>query len=203
MKSRLQLLCGDLRTRILRGAGLSLILLGICQPFFATTLRPLNLEELASKAGDIVSGRCIAVEREPRATHSLPIVKVTVRVDRRLKGKAERVLTFRMVAPGDTDSPGSPSFGVPRFAPGEDVILFLYPPGRSGLTSPVGLGQGKFRRIKGKDGREVAVNEFGNRPLFHHLSRQAEKRIGEARKNHGNGAVVSSDLLRMVEELVP
>jgi hypothetical protein len=32
-----------------------------------------------------------------------------------------------------------------RYRPGERVMLFLYPPSRLGLTSPVGGGAGQFR----------------------------------------------------------
>ena len=169
----------------------------------ATTLRPLNLEELTRKAGTIVVGRCTAVEQVGHPRHRTPMTKVTIRVDRSLKGRSGKTLIFRMASQAGSGASDSGAVGVPRFRPDEDLILFLYPESRSGLTSPVGLGQGKFTRVKGKDGREIAVNEFSNRPLFRDFSPGAAKKLGRgARGRDKGGPVPSSELVQWVEALV-
>ena len=160
-------------------------LLGGGEPTWATTVRPLNLEQLTARAGHIVVGRCISVRDLPQTAHGMPVREVTIRVDRALKGGSGPTLTFRMVAPDDSDADLR---GVPRFRPGEDLLLFLYPTGRSGLTSPVGLGQGKFVRRMGKHGGEESVNAFGNSSVL----------PGErGREGHR-----TADLVRAIEELV-
>ncbi|HEU5182228.1 MAG TPA: hypothetical protein VFW45_15695, partial [Candidatus Polarisedimenticolia bacterium] len=105
--------------------------------------------------------------------------------------------------PEGLSAPGAEA--TPGFHEGEKVVLFLYPESRSGLTSPVGLGQGKFLRVSGKDGKEIAVNGFGNRGLLHGMSPRAVERLGSLGKGdpHRPDRLTSDDLLRMVQELTP
>jgi hypothetical protein len=46
------------------------------------------------------------------------------------------------------------------FAKGERAVLFLYGENARGLTSPVGLGQGRFTVFEDKQGRKLAMNGF-------------------------------------------
>jgi hypothetical protein len=78
---------------------------------------------------------------------------------------------------------------------GEDVVLFLYGDSGSGLTSPVGFGQGKFRIVKDKSGREIALNATGNRTLFRGLSKGAETRLARDRKSWKGWSDVPPDAL--------
>lgn len=185
-----------------RMGSLFAILILACGFLPATTLRTLNLEEMTRKAGRIVIGRCVSVDRLTHPKLGIPVEKVTLRLERSLKGRGGRTLVFQTPAGGD--SAGAP--GVPRFVPGEKLILFLYPESRSGLTSPVGLGQGKFVRRTGKDGKEIALNGFGNRSLLTGLSAQGSKKLG-LEKSQGHDDRVprlgSEDLIRMIEELGP
>ena len=174
----------------------------IAAPVFASTVRPLNLEEMTRKAGDIVVGRCVSVEKDSSRAAGPPVVKVTIRVDQKLKGNADKLLTFRMLAAPDPASSDLGTPGVPHFQRGEDVMLFLYPASRSGLTSPVGLGQGKFKRVKDKSGTEMMINEFGNRSLFKSLSPAAEKKLSHTHADKEKRAIPSLDLIEMVQELV-
>ncbi len=172
----------------------------------ATTLRPLNLEDLTRKAGRIVVGRCISVEKVTHPKLGIPVEKVTLRVERMLKGRGGRTLTFQVASAAGGDLAGAGVAGIPRFRAGEKLLLFLYPEGRSGLTSAVGLGQGKFLRRPDKNGKEVAVNGFGNRSLLKGLSAQAAKKIGvdeSVRHKDRLDRFPSADLIRMVEELAP
>lgn len=142
----------------------------------ATTLRALNIEELTSRADRIVAGRVLGVDLEEGPHRAGAVARVTLEVERALKGPAGRRLVFRTLAPsGGGDRIVS---GLPGFVPGEEIVLFLYPDSRSGLTSPVGFGQGKFRILQGKGGTRAALNAFGNRGLFMDLSPAAQERLG-------------------------
>jgi hypothetical protein len=52
---------------------------------------------------------------------------------------------------------------------GGEVLLFLNRPTPIGLTSPVGLEQGRFRVAKSSTGKSLAVNGNGNSGLFNGL----------------------------------
>ena len=71
---------------------------------------------------------------------------------------------------------GRPS--VPVVREGEEVVLFLYGASDLGLTSPVGLGSGRFRVVRDKQGKRLAINDFGNATLMEGLSPGARLRVG-------------------------
>jgi hypothetical protein len=155
-----------------------LVLGGFATSVQASRVRQLNIEQITQKAARIVSGRCVdlRVERDPGL--GVTITRVTLEVEQALKGPAASRLEFHML--GDGRRPAT--FGVvggSRFAPGDDVVVFLYGESAVGLSSPVGLGQGKFTKSRlRKDGRPLMRNGFGNRTLFEDLSPRAQQRIG-------------------------
>ena len=148
------------------------------RPLDAGQVRPVGLEEMARRAERIFSGRCVGTRVEPDPQLGLDVTQVTFAVDRAIKGVAGRTLTVRVlgasVAPGAT---GREGFDALRFAPGERVVLFLYADSALGLTSPVGLGQGKFSVFKDKTGRDMAVNALGNRNLLGGRASESRARL--------------------------
>jgi hypothetical protein len=162
----------------------------------ATRVLPVSLEELSQRAGKVFSGRCVATETVFDESLGMKITQVTFEVDRVVKGEADSTVTIRMLG----EDSGVP--GLPRFETGEDVILFLYDDSRLGLTSPVGMLQGKFRVHTDKNGEKLATNGTGNRGLFQNLSIEAQERLGpavERWKTHDS--IEPAALLEMVEEL--
>ena len=171
-------------------------------PGHATRIRPLNIEELTRKASRIVSGRCISVEIVEDADLGKQVTRVTIDVSRAIKGHAGSTLTFRMLGNGTPAGSGTGPVGLPRFKPGEEVILFLYGDSRAGLTSPVGFGQGKFVKVHNDKGDSLAINEFGNRTLFRELSPQAAERLQQTLPAGARGQAVSADeLIDLIESL--
>lgn len=168
----------------------------------ASRVRPMNLEEMAVRAGRIFRGTCTAVETARDPDSALDVARVTFRVERLVKGEAAESLTIRMLA--DPDGAGAASAGsrAAPFRPGERVVLFLYGESRSGLTSPVGLGQGKFTIVEDKDGREVALNGFDGEVLFRGLSPAASAKLGGwAARRRGREGISPDALLDMAEAL--
>jgi len=154
------------------------LLLALMSPARASLVRPVNLEELARSAAKIVHGRCVDVAVETDPSLGQAVTRVTIAVTRQVKGRDGRRLTFRVLGDREerADEPRSED-GVPRFRRGEELILFLYGESRSGLTSPVGFGQGKFAVRTDKRDRRLAVNARSNEGLLRNLSPGAEERV--------------------------
>lgn len=109
------------------------------KPLQPPDIRVLPLRRsLTLQSGYIFSGTVKAVERlPPRANGSVAVMQITFNVDQGLRGtRTGQTLVIREWAglwqAGD------------RYRPGERVMLFLYPPSRLGLTSPVGGAAGRF-----------------------------------------------------------
>jgi hypothetical protein len=172
---------------------------------FASQVRPLNLEEMVQRSGRIFSGRCVQVRvAEDPGTHQRATF-VTFAVDRTVKGGGPPRVTIKIL--GEQGWPGKRETGIegaPRYMEGEEVVLFLYGDSRSGFTSPVGFGQGKFSVVRDKNGQRLALNEFGNRGLLERLSPRAEERLkGRAARHRGRPEIPPDDLLEMVKSLLP
>lgn len=196
-----------------------LALLTLCaSPTPASTIRQLNLEDLARRADRIFSGRVleVRVERDPALRQV--VTRTTLAVTRGARGNLPGRLTITTLGGQDAGSSGPgeepagagpggqrrPSIsGMPSFRKGEEVVLFLYADSRSGLTSPVGFGQGKFSVVPDKNGRRLAINGFGNRNLFRGLSARAEARIGAPpTPGRDRRAIHADELLDLVEALL-
>ncbi len=143
----------------------------------AGQVRPLNLEEMTQRAGTIVAGRCVEVIAEDDTGSGPAMSRLRFEVDRSVKGSPGDELSIRMLGRPRADGSGWSVAGLPRIRPGEEVVIFLYPESRSGLTSPVGFGQGVFSVVRDKHDRAIAINRFGNRDLFERLSPTATERV--------------------------
>ncbi len=130
----------------------------------ASQVRPVDLEQMTHRAARIFEGRCTGSRVEFDTSLKREVVVSTFRVHRWVKGADGSVVTVRMLA-GAPGSAGSEAAGLPSFRPGDEAVLFLYGESTLGLTSPVGLGQGRFRIFRDKQGRRLALNDFGNRNL--------------------------------------
>ncbi len=127
---------------------LLLPMLVLCGSFPAQAVRPIQPREdegvpfrplLLRNSGYIFSGTVKTVERiAPRDHNSVAVMRVTFQVEEAIRGvRKGQLLVIREWA-------GLWQAGE-RYRPGERVMLFLYPPSKLGLTSPVGGGAGRFR----------------------------------------------------------
>lgn len=131
--------------RLLLTSGLALISFSAAGQFFPAVP---NLRALTRDSGYIFDGTVLRVERvAPYDGSSAGAVQITFRVDQAIRGTHNRqLLTIREWA-------GLWNLG-DRYRPGERLLLFLYSPGKLGLTSPVGGPSGRF-----------AVDSHGNLAL--------------------------------------
>jgi hypothetical protein len=139
----------------------------------ATQSRPLNLEEMTDRAATIFAGRCTHVRVEHDRRLGRDVTVATFHVDRAIKGTAGSTITVRMPWVGESAIPA----GVPSYARGDEVVLFLYGESASGMRAPVGLGQGRFRVVTDKQGHKLAINDLGNRNLLHGVSASTRQRL--------------------------
>ena len=143
----------------------------------ATTLLQMNLEQLCERSerifrGTVLNSRVGTVEA---GGVSVPTVTYTIRVEEAFKGefktvKGVPVAEVRMVGKSDPVRSGDRQRfpllrDLPTIKVGETYLLLTTAPSAVGLSTTVGLGQGRFH-VFGKPGSEQAVNEYRNRGLF-------------------------------------
>lgn len=145
--------------------------------------RQVNLTDLVQRADIIVQGRVTEVRYEglPGYPH-ISTVRVTLAVERMLRGPAGKQYTFREYL-----LPANRARGKRGYAAGQRLLLFLPEPSRYGLSSPLGGEQGRFRIQPDQRGNTVVANEFGNLGLFNRVAESAAQA----------GLSLSSDELRV------
>ena len=131
-----------------------IILCALCSQANGAAVRELNLEALCRSAGTVFWGVCTKVETRDTA------LVYTFKPYRILKGGSGDTVTLRM------HKAASMYARAPRFAEGQEVLLFLYPESDLGYSSPVGFGQGVFMVSSTSGGDKTAINEHGNTRLF-------------------------------------
>ena len=134
--------------------------------------RPADLDYIVQQAEIILRGHVVSASVEPHPQFSaLQTVVVTVKVDKVIKGQAQSTHTFRQFIWDVRDSADAAGY---RKA--DELLLFLNPPSEYGLTSPVGLEQGRFRIERDAQGHRFAINGRGNTALFEQVAEKASSR---------------------------
>jgi hypothetical protein len=132
-------------------------------------VQPVNLAYLAQRADVIVQGQVREVHHESLPGYpNIPTLVVTLDVEDMLRGKAAKTYTFREVFIGLR-----PREGKQTYMAGQRLILFLPSPSQYGLSSPVGIGQGRFHIASDSRGSALVVNESGNAELFKDVKQSA------------------------------
>jgi hypothetical protein len=151
----------------------SILLLGIPLSAEAGRSRPMPLAAMSRTAETIVVGRITDVRVAPHPRYTgLPITAITLKVSETWKGRHRPTFVFTHF--GDVSADGTSPSGsgtvvrhfrradLPTYAVGEEVVLFLRRPGRSGLTSTVGGHAGKLLvRRKPETGEAMVAPSTG------------------------------------------
>jgi hypothetical protein len=182
-RERVAVMRGGATMKTLTGAlGVLLVAVALlgAAPALAATVVSLNLHELTERADRIVLGTVLSVS--PAAVVRIagvdvPTVTYRVRVAEVLKGSvpegdAVGVVEVRMLD-GSGARPVSSRHrviipGMPALRQGHSYLLLTTRPGRGGLSSTVGLGQGAFL-VTGSGEGALARNEVDNVTLFRDL----------------------------------
>ena len=131
----------------------------------AVSVKHMNLEEITSTARTIFSGRCTGSESKVDAETGRDAVFYTFSVSKVIKGTPAKEYTLKM------SKVAVNALHTSLFKKGDEVVLFLYGKSTLGFSSPVGLGQGKFRVKYSHTGEKLVVNERNNRNLFSGVDR--------------------------------
>jgi len=168
-------------------------------------VRPENLAQMADEAATILRGRIVSVRMEPHPQlTNLQTVLVTLQVDQVLKGQPAQTFSFRQYT---WDFRG----GARRtgYAPGQNLLLLMTKPSQYGLSSPVGLEQGRFQITADSQGRLLATNGHGNAGLFANMTADIQKRgIALSRSMSSlvaqpqSGPIPLDDLTTLIRQLV-
>jgi hypothetical protein len=157
------------------------MLAAITVPAGAGMILKMNLAQLTDRADAIFRGEVLSAEpgKVSIGGGTLPTITYRLRVDEAFKGEFEAkenaapevqitmLGTVKAAVRSDSQMRLSSALPeVPKLSVGENYVLFTTAPGKSGLRSPVGLGQGSFRIYLGANKTEFAVNELNNLGLF-------------------------------------
>ncbi len=146
-------------------------ILSVCSLPAQFMVRQTNLAYLAQRADIIVQGQIMEVRHESLPGYSnIATVVVTLRIENMLRGPAGSTYTFREIVLGPRSKQGKQSYAV-----GQQVFLFLPSPSKYGLSSPVGIEQGRFHIARDSAGSGMVVNERGNAGLFKNVEQDVNK----------------------------
>jgi hypothetical protein len=125
-------------------------------------VKPVDLTYLVRRADVIVQGRVVEVLNESLPGYpNIQTVKVTLQIDKMMRGPQGSKYTFREILIGLRSREGRKIYRV-----GQQVLLFLPAQTSKGLSSPIGLEQGRFHITRNPAGKSVIANETGHAGLF-------------------------------------
>lgn len=145
--------------------------LATSQPASGTTLMRMSLAQMSHAAQLIVRARCLGNSTGWDAGEIWTFTSFDI--EEIWHGSAPSRISVRLLG-GRAGNITSTVSGVPRFSPGEEVVLFLEPTPR-GDFSIVSWEQGTFRlRRDARTGEEIAVQDTASFPVFDPAARQFE-----------------------------
>jgi hypothetical protein len=118
----------------------------------ASSVLPLNLNQIIAGAQHIAHVRCIGNDVAPDATVGVVTVSTFVVLDR---ARGAGGATFVVRQPGGERQGLVVDYHVPKFRIGDEYVLFVPAASRLGLASPVGFAQGTFAVVPGPAGKTV------------------------------------------------
>lgn len=163
---------------------------------------PRNLPQLTQSAGTIIQGSVLSAKVEPHPELSgLQTVVITLRVARTLKGAPTSTFTFRQFIWDMRDR-----YDAAGYRRGQNLLLFMNAPSQYGLSSPVGLEQGRFRISRDAQGNLAATNGAANAALLRgvtekvaaaNLSRATAQTVAQ----HRSGPIPLAQLTEIITKL--
>lgn len=122
----------------------------------ASSVLPLDLDRIVGDSTAAFQGTVTGMRSERDPQSGLIVTYVDFRVDDALKGPVGDSYTLKQVGGRLPDGESYRVDGVPSYVVGESYVVFLTSPSSIGLSSPVGLSQGRFRIAPGAAGPEVS-----------------------------------------------
>lgn len=189
-----------------RLVALAIALLLLVSPLYPASVAQFNLAQLTDHAQRVFRGKVVDVI--PGSVEAgggrIPTLTYKFHVEQAFKGEFRTVkgiafAEIRMVGKAKTVTRGNvrsvSPFELPALTTGQSYLIFATAPSGVGLSTTVGLGQGRFE-IRGAGEKETAVNERGNRMLFSGMSTAA------LRATPREGPLAYSELAAEIQSLV-
>lgn len=145
-------------------AALALLVAGLVDPAHAAVMIEASVPELAREAELVARGTVESVESRRSSDGRRIYTVAKLRVADTWKGEAQETVEIR-VPGGTVDGISQIVQGMARFAPGEEVVVFLRRPGRGEATRAgpmhvVAEAQGKLTVRRDDAGNEVAAPDL-------------------------------------------
>ncbi len=123
--------------------------LGLAAGAHAASVRPMLLDEIIDTAAIAFQGTCTGNRSERDAQTNFIVTYTTFEVRDVIKGNALATHVIKQI--GGSLAGSGETFqvkGVPKFAVGEEYVVFLAGVSSAGFSSPIGLGQGQFQVLQ-------------------------------------------------------
>ena len=145
----------------------------------ATSIRPVNLEELVQISDRVFVGTVLEIRHKP-GPGGLPTRVTRFGVTEMVKGQLgkSRQIDLAQIWTGSNRQQGVSPLPQPGFFPGEEVLVFLHGDSPLGLSSPVGFGLGKLSVESVVGGRVVRLTPEQQAILLRGLTADDEARLG-------------------------
>lgn len=145
----------------------------------ATSIRPVNLEELVTTSDRVFVGTVLEIRHKP-GPGGLPTRVTRFGVTEMVKGQLgkSRQIDLAQIWTGSNRQQGVSPLPQPGFFPGEEVLVFLHADSPLGLSSPVGFGLGKLAVERVTGGRVVRLTSEQRAILFQGLTADDEAMLG-------------------------
>src|SRR5215475_15542069 len=149
-----------------------------------------GIDQLTEEADVVVHGYVTSARMETHPQlRNLNTIVVTLQVRDTYKGSSQKSLTFRQYV-----WDANPQRELAEYGKHQELVLFLGPVSEYGLTSPVGLEQGRFRVYLDKSKKVVAANGRGNVGLLNN---------SVVTRAHANGVTLSPRILQNSQQARP
>jgi len=144
-----------LATRVFRFVPVALVLMAVCAsaPASATTVINRTVQDMTRVSALVISGVVVSTEPNQTAPGFPLATRVTISVDSVLKGFASGPTISFMIPGGVRNGKVLMIPGMPGFAAGEEVVVFLERTPRGWI--PSSLGNGKYTVNTDQAGRRV------------------------------------------------
>ena len=136
----------------------ALVLLSFATSATATSVRPITLEQLSTRATIIFYGEVVSNEVKNDSLSKRPATFTTFKVLDSIKGKVGSLHTIKQIGGSiESSTLRRRAFGVPQFTVGRQYVLFLPKKSSLGFSSPLGLHQGSFN-VTPVNGEKIVSN---------------------------------------------
>lgn len=192
--------------RGMSGMALAGMLFPLASTAHAASVAQFNLAQLTDHAQRVFRGKVVDVVpgsveagggRIPTLTYKFQVEQAFKGEFRTVKGMA--FAEVRMIGKIEAVTIGNlrsvPPSELPTLTTGQSYLIFATAPSAIGLSTTVGLGQGRFE-IRGSGAKETVENERGNRLLFNGMNTTA------LRATPREGPLRYSDLANQIQSLV-